>query len=640
MFQIVFLLIAVATTAAEIDSLHFVQASSPASISNGGKDVRRSLVRSNNCQSSVDVSCTLDNSGLPCKDNLKVKRSDCAKADRSKIPVPVTIKWKYCNDDNEQQVAYVDKVTAKYKQWIKPDTFKDKPIEKGQCVELVSKKSINVCKRGAAMSMKYEAYKPNTKGSYCYSFKFLRIRKEWLPEGPCSVTTNVDCKITEGDKAGEDCSGNIIKSNTDNCKNILVDWQFTYCFWNVGLNQILNFKSGQTFAKIKGNKIDSGFDVTPLDSVTQCRFKEERNTINTCDTKTASSIQVQGRLNLFQDRDEICSSNSQTRVFAATQCEYNFIITQVVDPKNKPARRLVEIYTPNCAGGIITDDLFIIKYERNKTIPSYDNPISLKGLQIPANGFIVFCATVEGNIFYNGLCDFITMDGSAADSDGRDQVAIISGAPGKNFVILDIFGKVGEDGLNSDHDFQNGRVERKSTSAIPRDEWLPDEWIITVPSNDANLQSWGDVERKGSTEQPTKSPDKFPTATLTKSPIASTSKPIKPPVVASTLNPTNVPVKTPTFNPTMSPGKSLTFNPTTAPVKNSHEPTKVPIQNFTVKPTKFRVNGSASNPTKSYSISYMSAGGKGKGKRKGKSKGKVKGMGESKSAKIKKNHPI
>merc|ERR1712176_970099 len=186
-------------------------------------------------------------------------------------------------------------------------------------------------------------------------------------------------------------SGNIVKStNPNNCESIPVKWQYTYCFWNVGDNQVFDFTpQGKTWAKIKGDKI-SALDQTPLDSNVKCRFREERSTIDTCNDRTGSSLQVAGRYQLSADKEETCTSLSSLKVYAATTCQYNFIITEIIDPVNKPTHRYIEIYTPNCAGQVIIDDLWIVKYRRDKTNPSYVNPINLKGLEIPDDGFMVF----------------------------------------------------------------------------------------------------------------------------------------------------------------------------------------------------------------------------------------------------------
>merc|ERR1712048_561579 len=226
----------------------------------------------------------------------------------------------------------------------------------------------------------------------------------------------------------------------------------------------------------------------------------------------------------------------------------------------------IEIYTPNCAGQVIIDDLWIVKYRKDKTNPSYVNPINLKGLEIPDDGFMVFCATQEGNAFYNGSCDFVTQDGSAADSDGRDNICIIRGAIDTDFEILDIFGKIGEDGQGSNHNFQDGRAVRKPTSTTPNDEWDPNEWTITITASniDADPGVW-----VGATKSPTKSPSK---AAIKSPTMAPTSSPTvldndkkgltSSPTVASTSSPTR---KGPTSSP------QNTSSPTSSPTRSSQK---------------------------------------------------------------------
>merc|ERR1712176_361996 len=355
-----------------------------------------------------------------------------------------------------------------------------------------------------------------------------------------------------------------------------------------------------TWAKIKGDKI-SALDQTPLDSNVKCRFREERSTIDTCNDRTGSSLQMGGRYQLSADKEETCTSLSSLKVYAAATCQYNFIITEIIDPVNKPTHRYIEIYTPNCAGQVIIDDLWIVKYRKDKTNPSYVNPINLKGLEIPDDGFMVFCATQEGNAFYNGSCDFVTHDGSAADSDGRDNICIIRGSIDTDFEILDIFGKIGEDGQGSNHNFQDGRAVRKPTSTTPTDEWNPNDWTITIPASntDADPDVW-----VGATTAPTKSPSKANIKSPTKAPTSSptvldnnkkglTSSP----TVASTSSPTRKgnTTKSPTAN-------SNTSSPTSSP-QNTSSPT--------------------SSPSRSSQKNYYGYG-KGKGKGKGGKKPKSK----------------
>merc|ERR1712176_405928 len=361
-----------------------------------------------------------------------------------------------------------------------------------------------------------------------------------------------------------------------------------------------------TWAKIKGDKI-SALDQTPLDSNVKCRFREESSTIDTCNDRTGSSLQVAGRYQLSADKEETCTSLSSLKVYAATTCQYNLIITEIIDPVNKPTHRYIEIYTPNCAGQVIVDDLWIVKYRRDKTNPSYVNPINLKGLEIPDDGFMVFCATQEGNAFYNGFCDFVTQDGSATDSDGRDNICIIRGAIDTDFEILDIFGKIGEDGQGSNHNFQDGRAVRKPTSTTPKDEWDPNDWTITITARntDADPDVW-----IGATKAPTASPTKAPTASPTKAPTKSPTK-------ASTSSPTVLDndkkglTSSPTVASTSSPTRK--GNTTKSPTANSNTSSPTSSPQNTSSPT--------SSPSRSSQKNYYGYG-KGKGKGKGAKKPK------------------
>ena len=119
---------------------------------------------------------------------MKAKKSDSSSSDQ-RLPIAVTIHWEYCNEDENDQVPWTAPTQAKYKKdYVHPDPNGDKPIKPGECVQMMSKKNINLCKRGAKMSMLYEGTMPDVPGkTYCYAFRFLRVRKQWLPEGLCSL---------------------------------------------------------------------------------------------------------------------------------------------------------------------------------------------------------------------------------------------------------------------------------------------------------------------------------------------------------------------------------------------------------------------------------------------------------------------
>ena len=127
---------------------------------------------------------------------MKIRQSECK--DGATAPVPIKVTWTYCNEDSDVQKPVPNMIIPKYKDAIKQDPRILQNVQPNTCVELTSLKSINFCKRGSAMSLKYEATiqdNPVREFDYCYAWSFLRVRKEWLPENPgqCAATVSPYC---------------------------------------------------------------------------------------------------------------------------------------------------------------------------------------------------------------------------------------------------------------------------------------------------------------------------------------------------------------------------------------------------------------------------------------------------------------
>lgn len=92
--------------------------------------------------------------------------------------------------DSTAQIPNAEETVAKYQDWKFPKDKSEDMLQAGQCIDLKSKKSINLCARGAIMSIKYEAEMPLRTGSHCFAYKFLRATKVWLSEDECSITVS------------------------------------------------------------------------------------------------------------------------------------------------------------------------------------------------------------------------------------------------------------------------------------------------------------------------------------------------------------------------------------------------------------------------------------------------------------------
>jgi len=135
----------------------------------------------------ADVKCELAGTkGVECAGNLKIRKSDCRNGQT--YPQPVVITWRYCNTDTANQDVNQPKTKATFKRKVKNDTLTT--LVRGECRVITRTPSINVCKRGATMSLKYEGRILSRSPSYCYAYKFLRVNTEYLPERPCAVTVS------------------------------------------------------------------------------------------------------------------------------------------------------------------------------------------------------------------------------------------------------------------------------------------------------------------------------------------------------------------------------------------------------------------------------------------------------------------
>ena len=141
------------------------------------------------CNLQVAVTCSIDESGKDCDSHLKIKKSTCG-SNRNNISIPVTIRWQYCNNDTEVQLPNAKKTVAKYEKWTHQNDKSENMLQPGRCVELTSKKLINLCGQGAVMSMSYEAVIPSRISSKCSAYKVLKPRKVFLPEDSCSATVS------------------------------------------------------------------------------------------------------------------------------------------------------------------------------------------------------------------------------------------------------------------------------------------------------------------------------------------------------------------------------------------------------------------------------------------------------------------
>lgn len=235
------------------------------------------------------------------------------------------------------------------------------------------------------------------------------------------------------------------------------------------------------------------------------------------------------------------------------------IITEVIDLQtgDENGEKFVELYVPNIAhhGLPIEDDLKLVVYKSGSSVPDWNSAIPLNSTTIQSDGFIVFCNEQASNV-YGAQCDYVSgiEDGLLTTSDtlGCDSVAIVHENQNK-FKIVDLFGVVGANCQDSNHDFSFGRAARLPGYSYAEVKWSPGHWSISTTAA-PDPHRWVDSTNTAPVAPPVKNPSNkkssknnvptsgvFPpsSAPVNSAPSASTSGIVTPsPAPVTTKSPT------------------------------------------------------------------------------------------------------
>ena len=160
-------------------------------------------------------------------------------------------------------------------------------------------------------------------------------------------------------------------------------------------------------------------------------------------------------------------------MFALTSMAMGDIfITEIADPNNDYAARYVELYNNGTEDVDLGAGWFIARYTNGDS--KISSRLQLPGV-IPSGGFYI--AARGGAHFLDTFGFGPDLDGHASisvDSNGDDNLVLYNPA----WEIVDIYGRPGEDGLGTDHEFEDGRAERVSTVTTGNPTFDPAEWDI------------------------------------------------------------------------------------------------------------------------------------------------------------------
>ncbi|MDF4203507.1 DUF5689 domain-containing protein [Maribacter sp. SA7] len=207
-----------------------------------------------------------------------------------------------------------------------------------------------------------------------------------------------------------------------------------------------------------------------------------------------------GLLTKDNNQYQLILSSKNDLVFTQERCKNlideftssSILISEIADPDNNAGARFVELY--NTSEETLSLKGWKLKRYTNDNI-EVSSSIDLSNYEIPGKGFLIISPNAEEFKNIYGFDSNISVGtNSPADSNGDDTIVLVD--PFNS--VVDIFGVIGEDGSNTNHEFEDGRAVRKIEINSNNTVFDPAEWLI-----------YNDTGGEGTINQPQNAPLDF-----------------------------------------------------------------------------------------------------------------------------------
>mgnify|MGYP003636849872 CR=1 FL=1 len=200
-------------------------------------------------------------------------------------------------------------------------------------------------------------------------------------------------------------------------------------------------------------------------------------------TKFGGDYQLLARtysdVNLNNERKEIVLKN-------------NLYFTELADPNNNADARFIEIYNGEIEP-VNLNGWTIRRYTNNNTTVS--STLDLSGNTIDSNqAFVIAVNASTFETVFGFPPDLEAGTNGPADSNGDDNLELVD----SEGTVVDVFGIIGEDGSNTNHEFEDGRALRNFSITQGNPIYTFNEWHI-----------WNDTGDAGTTNSPQDAPGFF-----------------------------------------------------------------------------------------------------------------------------------
>ena len=150
-------------------------------------------------------------------------------------------------------------------------------------------------------------------------------------------------------------------------------------------------------------------------------------------------------------------------------------MTELTDPQNSSdAGRYVELHNNGDDLVDLSAGWSVQRWTNGNADPTSSSVLALTGTIVPGGFYIICNDAAKFNATFGLDCDQDIGTGGFADSNGDDNIVLVDPFGS----IIDIFGIIGEDGSNTDHEFEDGRALRKEEVIMGNTVFNVNEWMI------------------------------------------------------------------------------------------------------------------------------------------------------------------
>ncbi len=192
---------------------------------------------------------------------------------------------------------------------------------------------------------------------------------------------------------------------------------------------------------------------------------------------------------LLRENDEyrLAVRSLEDIVFNQERCEElvdeftssTFFISEIADPDNDIAARFVELYN-SAKEPLPLKGWTLHRYTNANT--EISSSIDLSGFTIGGGStFVISPNAMEFEVVYGFAPDLAVGKNSPADSNGDDNLELVDPFGS----IVDAFGVIGEDGTGTNHEFEDGRAQRKANITKGNPTYTLGEWTIYNDTGDS-----------------------------------------------------------------------------------------------------------------------------------------------------------